>query len=259
MRLIFGLQPVREAIRAHGARMAWVLIEQGGGPKLEALARHAAAQGIPVERAPRAELDRRTSGGRHQGVVAAGPDLRLVSVDALTAGERALIVALDGVMDPQNFGAVLRSAVALGATAVLWPEHSSAPLSPATFRASAGAVEHATLCRVPSLPDAIRTLAGRGVEAIALDAQGPVELSDIELTGPVAIVVGAEDRGVRRPVMAACRHVARLPMAGPIGSLNASVAAAIALYEVLRQQRGAGSDRGRRGDEHSALGNRTGS
>ncbi|HSN99804.1 MAG TPA: RNA methyltransferase [Candidatus Nanopelagicales bacterium] len=246
MRLIYGLQPVREAIRAHGDRLGWVLVEQGAGPKLDALARYAADQGIPVERAPRSELDRRTAGGRHQGAVAGAPELRLAGVDELPLvyppthprwpDRPAVLMALDGVMDPQNFGAVIRSAVALGAGAVLWPEHSSAPLSPATFRASAGAVEHATLCRVPSLPDALRQLSDRGATAIALDAQGPVELGAVDLKGPVIIVVGAEDRGVRKPVRQACQVVARLPMAGTIGSLNASVAAAVALYEVLRQR-----------------------
>lgn len=237
MRLIYGLQPVREAIRAHGNRIAWVLVQQGGNPKLEALARYAADQGIKVERGTAGDLDRRAAGGRHQGVLAGAPDLRVVSVEALPLPDpRAVLIALDGVMDPQNFGAVIRSAVALGAAAVIWPEHSSAPLSPATFRASAGAVEHATLCRVPSLPDALRALASRGVTAIALDAQGPAELGALDLTGPVVIVVGAEDKGVRRPVRQACQHVARLPMAGTIGSLNASVAAAVALYEVVRQR-----------------------
>ncbi len=240
-RIVYGLQPAREAIRAHGARIGWLLVQKDGGPKLDALARHAAGLGIPVERAPRAELDRRAAGGRHQGVVAGAPELVLVGLDAIPTGPGSVALALDGIMDPQNFGAVIRSAVALGARTILWPEHSSAPLTPATFRASAGAVEHATLCRVRSLPDALRALSARGVTSIALDAQGPAELGDLPLTGPVAIVIGAEDRGVRRPVRQACQHVARLPMAGPIGSLNASVAGALALYEVLRQRRSAGA------------------
>jgi 23S rRNA (guanosine2251-2'-O)-methyltransferase len=134
-------------------------------------------------------------------------------------------------MDPQNFGAVIRSAVALGGRTILWPEHSSAPLSPATFRASAGAVEHAMLCRVPSLPDALNRLAEQGMTTIALDAGGPALLSEIDLKGPVAIVIGSEDKGARRAVRRACKHVARLPMSGPVASLNASVAGAIALYE----------------------------
>jgi len=236
-RLVFGLQAVREAVRAHGDRVERVLVERGGGPKLDALARFARGKGIPVEATPRSELDRRSVGGRHQGALALAPDLALVQVADLVIGATSVFVALDGVMDPQNFGAVIRSAVALGANGIVWPEHASAPLTPATFRASAGAIEHAVLCRVPALPEALEALAARGVTAVALDAQGPVELGDLDLRGPVAIVIGAEDKGTRRPVRRVCRYTARLPMAGPIASLNASVAGAIALYEVLRQRR----------------------
>jgi 23S rRNA (guanosine2251-2'-O)-methyltransferase len=235
-RLVLGIQPVREAIRAHGHTVEQLLVERGDNPKLAALARFATDQGIAVEERTRGELDKLAAGGRHQGVVAFAPDLRLHRLDDLDVGPTSLLMALDGVMDPQNFGAVIRSAVALGARGILWPEHASAPLSPATFRASAGAIEHARLCRVPSLPDALEALAQRGATAIALDAQGPTELGALELTGPVVIVVGAEDKGVRKPVRRACRHTARLPMSGAIGSLNASVAAALALYEVVRQR-----------------------
>jgi 23S rRNA (guanosine2251-2'-O)-methyltransferase len=235
-RLVFGLQPVRETIRAHGAKVERVFVERGAGPKLDALARFATDQGIIVEAIDRGDLDRRSAGGRHQGALAVAPDLAIVGVADLDLGPDSLLVALDGVMDPQNFGAVIRSAVALGADGILWPEHASAPLSPATFRASAGAVEHATLCRVPSLPSALEALADAGVLTIALDAQGPQELGALDLTGPVALVIGAEDKGTRKGVRKACRHTARLPMGGPIASLNASVAAAIALYEVVRQR-----------------------
>jgi 23S rRNA (guanosine2251-2'-O)-methyltransferase len=235
--MVYGLQPVREVIRAHGEKVERVLVERGGSPKVEALGRFAEGRGIALEQVTRGDLDRRTQGGRHQGVLALAPDLRLWSVDDVPTGPESITVALDGVMDPQNFGAVIRSAVALGATAILWPEHASAPLSPATFRASAGAVEHARLCRVPSLPDALENLAARGVTSIALDAQGPVELGALDLRGPVAIVIGAEDKGTRRGVRKACKFTARLPMSGEIASLNASVAGAIALYEVLRQRR----------------------
>ncbi len=236
-RPVFGLQAAREAVRAHGDKVEKLFVERGGGPKLDALARFAEGKGIPVEALGRGELDRRAAGGRHQGALALAPDLKLVRVEDLALGPESVVVALDGVMDPQNFGAVLRSAVALGASAVIWPEHASAPLTPATFRASAGAVEHAVLCRVPSLPEALDALTARGLTTVALDAQGPVELAAIDLRGPVAIVIGAEDKGTRRPVRRACKYTARLPMAGPIASLNASVAGAIALYEVLRQRR----------------------
>lgn len=235
-RVIYGVQPVREAIRAHGAKVELVLFEQGGGPKVDSIARFAVERGIQTQAVHRGELDKRSGGGRHQGLLAIAPDLRLHRADAIKLEPTSVVVALDGIMDPQNFGAVIRSSVALGGRVILWPEHSSAPLSPATFRASAGAVEHAMLCRVPSLPDALMQLAEQGATTIALDATGPVELSSIALDGPVVVVIGSEDKGARRAVRRACQHVARLPMSGPVASLNASVAGAIALYEILRQR-----------------------
>ncbi len=235
-RLIFGMQPVREAIRARGKELTAVFVQQGGGPKLDAVARFATDQGITVSRVSRADLDSRTRNGFHQGVLAIAPDVNLVDLDSLPVNDSTLLLALDGVMDPHNFGAAIRSAVALGATGIVWPEHSSAPLSPTTFRASAGAVEHARLCRVSALPQALSDLRERGVQPIALDVRGTTLLSELKLIGPIAIVIGAEDRGPRRPVLAACAHVARLPLAGPVAALNASVAAAVSLYEVQRQR-----------------------
>jgi 23S rRNA (guanosine2251-2'-O)-methyltransferase len=236
-RLILGLQPVREAVRVHGAALERVLVERGGNPRVEAVARFAEDRGAKVELVGRGDLDRLAGGGRHQGVAAWAPEITLVELEGLRIGPDTAIVALDGVMDPQNFGAVIRSAVALGATAVLWAEHASAPLTPATFRASAGAVEHAVLCRVRSLPGALADLGARGVTSIALDAQGDAELDALDLRGPVCLVIGAEDKGARRSVRRACTFAARLPMTGAISSLNASVAGAIALYEVARQRR----------------------
>jgi 23S rRNA (guanosine2251-2'-O)-methyltransferase len=110
------------------------------------------------------------------------------------------VVALDEVQDPQNFGAVIRSAVAMGASAVVWPEHRSAPLSPATFRASAGAVEHARLCRVTALPTALGTLRDRGVTVVGLDMGGDASIDRVDLARPVALVVGAEGKGLRKTV-----------------------------------------------------------
>jgi 23S rRNA (guanosine2251-2'-O)-methyltransferase len=149
-------------------------------------------------------------------------------------GDDTVIVALDEIEDPQNFGAVIRSAVALGASAILWPEHHAAPLSPATFRASAGAVEHARLCRVAKLPAALDALRDAGASVVGLDANAGRALADVEAPGAVVLVVGAEGKGLRRPVKSACTTLARLPMRGPIDSLNASVAAGIGLYEILR-------------------------
>lgn len=235
-RIVFGVQPVREAIRVHGAAIERVVIEHRPNPKLQGLAKFAEGRGVSVEYASRFDLDRAAGEGRHQGVLATVPDLSLRKLVDVPIVPTSVFVALDGIMDPQNFGAIVRSAVALGATGIVWPEHASAPLSPAMFRASAGAIEHAVLCRVPALPQAMSDLGERGVTVIGLDAQGPTELGAVDLRGPVAIVTGAEDKGARRTVLRACHHIARLPMNGPISSLNASVATALALYEILRQR-----------------------
>jgi 23S rRNA (guanosine2251-2'-O)-methyltransferase len=238
VRLVTGLQPVREAIRVHGEKLDRVLVEKGGGPQIDAVARFATDRGAKVEAVARAELDRASKGARHQGAIAYAPDFALVSIDELASrlDARSVVVALDEIEDPQNFGAVIRSAVALGATAIVWPEHHAAPLSPATFRASAGAVEHAVLCRVGSLPSALDRLKDAAATVVGLDANGDVELADVEAKGAVVLVVGAEGKGLRKPVKRACAVLARLPMRGPIDSLNASVASGIALYEILKRR-----------------------
>jgi len=235
-RLVFGIQPVREAIRAHGSRIEQVAIEAGDHPQLAALARFARDQGIEVKVVSRADLDRRAKGARHQGAMALAPALRILRVEQVESRPDALLLALDGIEDPQNFGAILRSAVALGASGVLFAEHASAPLSPATFRASAGAVEHAVLVRVSSLPSALQHLTTQGNCTIGLEAHGEVELAELDLTVPVVFVIGSEGKGLMKSVRRACTRMARLPMGGAIDSLNASVSAAIALYEARRQR-----------------------
>lgn len=240
-RLVVGLQPVRELLRANAASIERVLVERGDSPVLAAVARFARDRGAAVEIADRGALDRMTRGAKHQGVLALAAPLALTHLDDLAIDDASIVVALDEIQDPQNFGATVRSAVALGGAAILWPENGSAPLSPATFRASAGAIEHATLCRVPSLPSALASLAARGARVVGLDMSGEVVLEDVDLTGPLVVVIGSEGEGLRRGVRKACSVVARLPMAGPIASLNASVAGALALYEVGRQRRAAGA------------------
>jgi len=255
-RLITGLQPVREAIRVHGEKLERVVIDDRGGPQIEAVARFAQDRGVKtIDRVARGDLDRASKGARHQGAIAYAPDLTLVSIDdlvtELTREEAAeaqdarstkqtrLVVALDEIEDPQNFGAVIRSSVALGAMAIVWPEHHAAPLSPATFRASAGAVEHARLCRVSSLQTALDKLHKEAsAVVIGLDANAQVDVRDvtIEPDSVVVLVIGAEGKGLRRPVKAACTTLARLPMSGAIDSLNASVAGGIAIYEIVHRR-----------------------
>jgi len=235
-RLVVGVQPVREAIRRHGAALREVLIDEKSSPKLEALARFAADQAVPrVQRVRRAELDRLSHGVSHQGVAAHAPELELVELSALAADPALVGIALDSIQDPHNFGAVIRSAVALGGAAVVWGEHASAPLTPATFRASAGAIEHARLCRVSSLTQAVAELA-QSVQVVGLDAQAPARLADVDLTRPTVLVLGGEGEGLGRAVRRSCTTLASLGGMASVDSLNASVAAGIALYEALRQR-----------------------
>lgn len=235
---IFGLQPVREALAAYGERVAHVLVVDSDSKTTAGIVSMAEARGVKVTRVSAGQLDRRTKQGRHQGVLAEVPPLAVLGYGELSAALAGnaphVIVALDEIEDPQNFGAIVRTAVALGAYAVLWPEHHSAPLSPAMVRASAGAVEHARLVRVPQLSEALAALhAEHAFEVIGLDANGDHELGSKSYPERVVLVVGAEGKGLRKGVKRACNGLMRLPMAGPIASLNASVAAALALYGVL--------------------------
>jgi 23S rRNA (guanosine2251-2'-O)-methyltransferase len=239
-RLVVGLQPVREAIRAHGARLGAVLVERATGEaegRLDALARFAEDQHVGrVDRLARHDLDVLSGNAQHQGAAAWAPALRLVAAEEILASPALLAVALDGIQDPQNFGAIVRSAVGLGATAVVWPEHASAPLSPATFRASAGAVEHATLCRVPSLVRFLDEAAGAGAAVVGLAMDAPAPLHELDLRGPTVLVIGSEHEGLGRAVRKRCTATARLTLKGPVDSLNASVACAVALYVALIQR-----------------------
>lgn len=236
-RLVAGLQPVREAIVAHGRAVRRVSIEHGDNPRLEAVARFATDHGVAeVTRESRALLDALTEGTTHQGVVAWAPELELTEFSELLADPALLGMVLDGISDPQNFGAVVRSAVGIAGSAVIWGEHASAPLSLSTFRASAGAVEHAKLCRVPSLTTALMQAVERGVQVVGLDPQADRALRELDLKQPTLLVLGSEGEGMSRSVRRALSATARLAQSGRIGSLNASVAAAIALYEASNQR-----------------------
>lgn len=236
-RLVLGLQPVRAAIRAHGKRLGGIMLEANDNPRLAAVERFAKDQGVEiVDVVGRASLDRVAAGVLHQGVGAWAPELTNTDFESLLAMPELLGIVLDRIQDPQNFGAVLRSSVGFSAGAVVWGEHSSAPLGPATLRAAAGAAEFARLCRVASLPKALTEAASAGVQVLGLDAQAERPLFDWDLRGPTLLVIGSEQAGMTPAVRRACTGLARLVAPGPIESLNASVAAAISLYEATRQR-----------------------
>jgi 23S rRNA (guanosine2251-2'-O)-methyltransferase len=244
-RFIYGINPVLEALRAHPKDVQRVLVERGregrrsqGGDKVAQAAREA---GLRVEDVAHGDLARRSAGGVHQGVgcelaefaYAELPDL----LDrAREAGRPAFLLVLDGVTDPQNLGALVRSAHALGVDGVVIPKDRAVGVTPAAVKASAGALEHCPVARVTNMARAIDELKEAGVWTVALDAEGDAEIAEIDLTSPIALVMGSEGAGVRPLVRKSCDHVARVPMAGKVGSLNVSAAGAIALYEVARQR-----------------------
>ncbi len=248
MRTVYGLNPVRELLRAGAEGLAELWLAEGGNRRqaLGELARLGREAGAAVRRAPRARLDRLAGTPRHQGVVAVVADYRYREVGDLlecarARGEPPLLVALDGVEDPQNLGAVIRSAHVLGAHGVVIPRDRAAQVTAAAAKASAGAVEHCPVARVVNLARTVESLKAAGLWAVATAADAETSLADLDLAGPLLLVVGGEGTGIRPLVRRGCDQAARIPMVGRVGSLNASAAAAICLYEAARQRRGRGS------------------
>ncbi len=243
MRIVYGVNPVRELLRAGGEGIAELWLAEGGtrGGAFAELERLGKAAGAKVRHAPRPRLDRLAGGDRHQGVVAVVADFRYAGLgDVLAAAEASgrppLAVVLDGVEDPHNLGAIVRSAVALGAHGVVIPKDRAVGVTPAAAKASAGAVERIAIARVTNVAKALETLKGAGVWTVALAADGDRTLPALDLSGPTAFVLGSEGEGIRPLVKRTCDHVARIPMTGGLDSLNVSASAAIALYEAARQR-----------------------
>jgi 23S rRNA (guanosine2251-2'-O)-methyltransferase len=240
-RLVYGANPVRELLRARAASVQVVYLAAGDtGPALRDIARMCKERQVGFEERDRAELDALAGGdARHQGVVAVAGELDYADLDQLLddlEGRTPLLVVLDGVQDPRNLGAIVRSAHALGADGVVVAKDRAAPVTAAAVKASAGATELTPIARVTNLVRALETLKERGlwtVGAVVTPAPPPTAL---DLRGPVALVVGAEAKGLRPLVLRACDHKVQIPMAGGLASLNVSVAAGILLYEARRQR-----------------------
>lgn len=235
-----GINAVESLISRSPERVLQLWIA-GDNPRVRALARDARTAGIAVQEAKPAALDRLTSGETHQGVVAefrpaepmTEPDLdKLVEA----RGPELLLLALDRVQDPHNLGACLRSAAAAGVDAVLAPRDRSAPLTPAARRAAAGAAEIVPLVEVSNLARSIEHLKRLGVWIVGLAGDAEASIFGADLVGPRMLVLGSEERGLRRLTAERCDERVRIPMPGAIESLNVSVAAGIALFEAVRQR-----------------------
>lgn len=234
---VIGRIPVLESLRA-GRRAPRRLIVLRGATGLEDIR---AAAAIPVEEAAREDLDRLAPGLAHQGVILETDPLRVFELrgwlDKGPFAPDAFLVVLDGLEDPHNFGAIIRTAAACGAAGVLFAKDRAAPLSPAVFKAAAGGVEYVDLIQVTNLARSLRQLKEAGFWAAALEADAQQILWDADLRGRMALVIGGEGHGIRRLVRENCDLEVRIPISGPITSLNASVSAAIAMAECVRQRR----------------------
>jgi 23S rRNA (guanosine2251-2'-O)-methyltransferase len=240
MNLICGINPVLEALSAEARHFDRLLIVKGlRSRRLSEAIRRATRLGVPLRFEMRETLDRMAGGVAHQGVIAIVSEKPVLSLESLldSARDPALVVVLDGVEDPRNLGAILRTAEASGACGVLLPERHSAGLSETVARASAGALEHVRVARVGNLVQALEALKARGIWVVGYDAAGGERWDAVDLTRPVALVLGGEGRGIRRLVREHCDHLVSIPHFGHVGSLNVSVAAGIALYEAVRQRR----------------------
>ena len=253
--IVYGINAVTEALRA--GRLRRIRVAGRDDARLRRLLDDAVAAGVTVQSVPRDSLDRQAHGASHQGVVADVSSLSEATLEELarTDGEPALIVVLDGVEDPQNVGAILRSVDAAGGQGVVRQTRRAAPLDGAAAKASAGAIHHVRVAEVVNIARAIVDLKRQGVWAVGLDAESKTTYYDLDLRMPIALVVGAEGHGLRRLVRERCDFVAAIPMAGHVGSLNVSAATAIVLFEAVRQRRVKGSstrESARGGDQAGA-------
>jgi len=239
MPYVAGRNAVLEAIQA-AKRVRRLLIDAApriSDADIRRVVGAAESAGIPIERVQRTRLD--AIALRHQGVIAEVDSFAYTPFHELeervrAAGREALVLVLDSLQDPQNFGTLLRTALAVRATGVVIPERRAVGVTPAVSRASAGAVEHLAVSQVPNLTRALESLKRLGVWVVGLDAHAGIPYDEPDLSGPLALVIGSEGSGLGRLVREHCDIVVHLPMAGRTESLNAAVAGSIALYHVFR-------------------------
>lgn len=245
MDVLYGLHPVEEALKAGRRRFDHVLVaRERHDDRLQRLIAACREAGVRVRQEAREQLTQLAQTAAHQGIVAlvrpqeflAIEDLFEPDPSRLSAGRR-LILALDGIEDPQNLGALLRVADGAGVDGVVLTERRSAPLSPAALKASAGAAEHLRIARVVNLVRALEDLKRHSLWVVGLDERGGADYDRFDLTGNCAIVLGREGAGLHDLVRRTCDHLLRIPMAGGVSSLNVSAAGAVVLYEAARQRR----------------------
>ncbi|HXN64830.1 MAG TPA: 23S rRNA (guanosine(2251)-2'-O)-methyltransferase RlmB [Candidatus Acidoferrales bacterium] len=237
-----GIHAVKEALESGRALERIVIARGRHGDRMEEIVARARERGVPVRFEERSQLDRLAGGSQHQGIVALTSAKQAGSLeDILVASSRSdrpgILVLLDGVEDPHNLGAILRSALAAGAAAVIVPERRAAGLGDTVARAAAGALEHIPVARVVNIARAMEDLKKAGYWLVGLDERAEREVSAVDLTGAIGLVLGGEGGGLHELVRKRCDFLASIPTTGPLRSLNVSVAAGIVLFEAVRQRR----------------------
>jgi 23S rRNA (guanosine2251-2'-O)-methyltransferase len=247
MEVLYGLHPVEEALKAGRRRFDHVLVAQERhDARLERLVAECREAGVRVRQEAREQLTLAAQTAAHQGVVAFVEPQEFLTIEDLfepdpttKPGARRLVLALDGIEDPQNLGALLRVADGAGVDGVVLTERRSAPLSPVAVKASAGAAAHLRIARVVNLVRALEELKEHNLWIIGLDERGETDYDRFDLTGDCVLVLGREGAGLHDLVRRTCDHLLRIPMAGGVSSLNVSAAGAVVLFEAFRQRRSA--------------------
>lgn len=240
--IIYGVNPVVEILKRRPSEIKKILLAVGKGQKnLQFLLALAQSKRVTIEYKERQVLDQLSRTGNHQGVLALASPREEAGLDTIiaawrTSGERLLALILDGIQDPQNLGALVRSACAAGAHGVIILKDRASPITGAVCKASAGAMEHLPVVRVVNIAAAIDFLKARGAWVAGMSADSKQSLFELDGTADLALVIGSEGRGIRPLVLKKCDFVVQIPLRGGIPSLNASAAGAIALYEIVRQR-----------------------
>lgn len=241
MNYIYGLNAVSEAIKARGRAFQWVgLAKERHDLRLQRIIEECRKLGVPVRFLQRTELDRMAGNAAHQGVVAVTSAKQysgLEDVIEAKRGEHSLIVVLDGIEDPHNLGAIIRTADAAGADGVVIPERRAVGVTGTVTKTSAGASEHLPIARVTNIARSVEELKDRNIWVVGLDERGSQTYDEIDYKMDCAVVLGAEGKGVHDLVAKKCDFLVSIPMLGKVSSLNVSVAAGVVLYEVVRQRR----------------------
>ena len=245
--LIVGRNPVREALGREGARIEKVMMQQGGGRGLDLIRRAASEVGVPVQYVPSKRLNQMAAGLNHQGVVALAAPVAYHDMDEMLADvaptldavrrRKPILLLLDRIEDPHNFGAVVRTAVAAGVEGVIVPKRHMAPLNAATIKASAGMAMRIPIARVDDLAEVLFQLKERGYWVVGTAEDGETSVWDMDWDRPVALVMGSEAKGLHRHVAEACDYLVSIPMRGDAESLNVSVAAGILLFAAARARK----------------------